>query len=158
MGAIGDDPTGASLAERVRGRRVYFDANVFIYALEGEHAVRAEVHPLFNALDAGEAEAVTSEMTLAEALVMPYRLGQAEVAARYERLMAPKPGLTRVPATGTLWRAAARLRASAPSLRLPDALHAATAEAERCALLVTGDRRLAKASPVPVALVATPAV
>lgn len=156
MGAVANVPDGASLVERVRGRRVYVDANVFIYALEGEPRVRSEVRPLFDLLDAAETEAVTSEVTLAEVLVMPYRLGVAEVAARYERLLAPKPGLVRVPATVDLWRAAARLRGATPSLRLPDALHAATAEAEQCTLLVTGDRRLAKGSPVPAALVALP--
>ena len=154
MGAVGDGPGEASLVERVRGRRVYFDANVFIYALEGEPRAKADVRPLFDVLDAGEAVAVTSEMTLAEVLVMPYRLGESGVAALYERLLAPRAGLTRVAATTDLWWAAARLRASTPSLRLPDALHAATAEAERCTLLVTGDRRLATASPVPAALVA----
>ena len=151
------DPADAPLIERVRGQRVYFDANVFIYALEGAPALRAAALPLFDLFDAGEAEAVTSEMTLAEALVLPYRTGDDVVAARYETLMAPKPGLVRVAATVVLWRAAARLRAATPSLRLPDAVHAVTAQAERCALLVTGDRRLATASPVPAALVAVPA-
>lgn len=41
------------LAE-MRGARVYLDANVFIYAMEGEPAVRGIVTPLFEALDAGE--------------------------------------------------------------------------------------------------------
>ena len=158
MGAVADAPDdgGVSLVERVRGQRVYFDANVFIYAREGEPALRDRVRPLFDLLDAGGADVVTSEMTLAEVLVVPYRLGESKVAELYERLLAPSAHLFRAPASADLWRAAARLRASTPSLRLPDALHAATAEAERCTLVVTGDKRLAKVSPVPAVLVTTP--
>ncbi len=75
MGPIGEtapgDADGESLFERVRGRRVYFDTGVFIYALEDEPATQAQMLPLFAALDAGEVEVVTSELTLAEVLVVP---------------------------------------------------------------------------------------
>ena len=142
---------GGPLVDRVRGRRVYFDTGVFIYALEGEPATQAQMLPLFAALDAGEVEVVTGELTLAEVLVVPYRTGDDEAARLYERVLAPRPHFSRVAATPDLWRAAARVRAGT-ALKLPDALHAATAEAEGCDLLVTGDRRLAKASPIPAAL------
>ena len=135
-----------SLADRVRGHRVYLDANALIYSLEGEPALKLQMLSVLALFDAGEAEGVTSEMALAEVLVMPYRQGADSLVNQYERLLTSSPQLATVPATLTLWRDAARLRASTPSLRLPDALHAATAQAEGCVLLLTGDRRLAKAA------------
>lgn len=164
MGSV-DDPADDSasalpdgpLIERVRGRRVYLDANVFIYALEGIPSLKVQVLPLFAALDAGEIDAVTSELTLAEVLVVPYRIEDAGLAERYERLLTPRVHLARVPASLSVWRSAARLRAQT-RLRLPNAVHLATAEAEGSTLVVTGDKQLAKASMIPAALVAEPTV
>lgn len=98
-------------------------------------------------------DAVTSELALAEVLVVPYRIDAAELIERYERLLAPRLCLARIAASPSVWRAAARLRAET-RLRLPDAVHLATAEAEGCAFVVTGDKRLVKASTIPAALVA----
>lgn len=81
--------------ERLLGRRVYLDANVFIYALEGEPRIKETVIPLFAAIDAGTITAVTTELTLGEVLVHPYRIEDAELADRYERLLSPRPNLTR---------------------------------------------------------------
>ena len=157
MGALSGSPSSprSSLIERARGQRVYLDANAFIYTLEGEPPLMDQVLPLLALLDAGEAEAVTSELTLAEVLVRPYRMDDAGLVDQYERLLAPSPHLRRVSVSLAHWRAAARIRAQT-RLRLPDAVHAATAEAEGCTLLVTGDRRLARASQVPAALLAAP--
>ncbi len=153
MGPVGD-AAASTLVERARGEKLYLDANAVIYALEGEPALRAQILPVLALIDAGEAEAVTSEMTLAEVLVLPYRARDGRLIDQYERLLTPSVRLRRVPVTADLWRTAARLRAETPSLRLPDALHAATAVVAGCTLLVTGDRRLAAASPIPDALIA----
>ena len=52
--------------DALRGKRVYLDANVFIYAVEQhpEHALF--LAGLFDLFEAGEVVAVTSELTLAE--------------------------------------------------------------------------------------------
>lgn len=90
------------LHEGVRGQRVYLDANAVVYALEGEPALKAQVLSVLALIDAGETEAVTSEMTLAEVLSVPYRRGDAALADPYERLLAPSAHLSRVPATADL--------------------------------------------------------
>ncbi len=137
--------------ERLLGRRVYLDANAFIYALEGEVGIKEAVTPLFAAIDAGSIEAVTAELPLAEVLVHPYRIEDDELADRYERLLAPRANLSRVPVTLNLWRAAAHLRGRTKP-RLPDATHLATAEAEACEIVVTNDRGMARVSTIPVIL------
>ena len=141
-----------ALPARLRGERIYLDTNVFIYALEGSVEVKAQVAPLFAAVDAGELSVVTSDLTMAEVLVHPYRMGDLKLVDRYERLLAPRPNLARIPVSLPLWRAAARHRAST-KLRLPDAVHLATAEAERCTFVVTNDQGFAAASSVAVVLI-----
>lgn len=85
MGSVSNpagNPAGGLLAEQLHGQRVYLDANIFIYAFEGEAPLKTQVLPLFRALGVGEVDGVTSELTLAEALVGPYRTDLAELADR----------------------------------------------------------------------------
>ncbi|HSZ59707.1 MAG TPA: hypothetical protein VK797_28950 [Tepidisphaeraceae bacterium] len=60
----------------IAGTKVYLDANVFIYAVEGFAGVGAKLTTLFQRFDRGELQAVTSELTLAEVLVKPLRDGK----------------------------------------------------------------------------------
>jgi predicted nucleic acid-binding protein len=53
------------LATELKGKRVYLDANIFIYALNGFAPYAAAITELFTAIDAGEVVAVTSELTVA---------------------------------------------------------------------------------------------
>jgi hypothetical protein len=50
------------------GRRIYFDANAFIYAIEGVDEISIQLHSLFAALRHQAGSACTSEFTLAEVL------------------------------------------------------------------------------------------
>jgi predicted nucleic acid-binding protein len=58
--------------------------------------------------------------------------------SQYERALLGTE-LRLIPIDQATLREAARLRASLPGLRTPDAIHAATARAAGCALLVTND-------------------
>jgi predicted nucleic acid-binding protein len=53
------------------GSRFYFDTNIVIYALEDFTDQGGAIRQLFSRVDAGEIEAWTSELTLAEVLVKP---------------------------------------------------------------------------------------
>ena len=59
------------ILDRIAGRRTYLDVNLFIYALEGHPQYLSVVTDLFDAIDRGSLQAVTSELSLAEALVKP---------------------------------------------------------------------------------------
>jgi predicted nucleic acid-binding protein len=121
--------------------RVYLDTNIFIYALEGYPAFRPILTTLFNALDRGELTAVTSELTLAEALVKPLLDRHAERQAAYLQVLQPSPSLHLAPVSREVLLAAARLRAET-GLKLPDAIHAATAQLTGCDQFLTNDARL----------------
>ena len=118
--------------------RIYFDTNIFIYALEGYPAFRSVLTDLFNALDRRDFLAVTSELTLAEALVKPLLDQHAERQAAYLQLLQPSASLQMVPVSREILIVAARLRAEA-SIKLPDAIHAATAQCPGCMHVLTND-------------------
>ncbi len=117
---------------------VYADSQVFIYSVEKHPVYAAIVRPLWEAVSRGEIDVVTSELTLMETRVGPLKRGDAALAEDYERFLA-SPGIRLAPLTAPILRAAAGLRATMTSLRTPDALHAATANAAGCSLLITND-------------------
>ncbi len=95
----------------------------------------------------------TSLLTLAETLVMPLRQENSLLVDVYRELFAlPPPSLTVAPLDVDILEQAARLRASMPNLYLPDAIHLATAQAERCDLFLTNDSRLQTAEGIAVVL------
>ena len=120
---------------------VGLDTAVFIYFIEDHLRYRRVIRPLFRAIDKGSVEAVTSELTLLETLIVPYRAGNAVLAERYEAILSGSRHLEMVPLSKQLLRAAAALRA-ATSLKTPDALQVAAALSRRCSALVTNDRDL----------------
>lgn len=134
--------------EVARGPLLALDANVFIYAFErhpdfGEPALR-----LFEAADQGACRLLTSALTLTEILVVPLRLGRADLAARYRDLFEHFPNLAVTPVDAQVAAAAARFRA-AGGLRTPDALHLASAHVFGATAFVSEDRRFHQ-GPVPV--------
>ena len=120
---------------------VALDTVAFIYFIERHPVFLPLVKPLFAEIDAGRLLAVTSVITLLEALVVPYRRNDVHLASQYEALLTRSRGLHLVEIDRPLVRSAAQLRA-AHGLRTPDALQLAAALATRCSAFVTNDRRL----------------
>ncbi|MGH8581270.1 MAG: type II toxin-antitoxin system VapC family toxin [Gammaproteobacteria bacterium] len=128
------------------GSRVYLDANVWIYALEGYAAYAVPLKALFARIDAGEIAAITSELTLAEVLVKPFADGNAALQQIYVETLHDRPSLTVAPITRTTLIKAARLRAQHTALKMPDALHAATALVSGAKYFISNDVRFATVS------------
>jgi predicted nucleic acid-binding protein len=125
----------------IRGERVYLDTNIFIYAIEGYPDFVDELNQLFDSIDAGNFRAFTSELTLAEVLVRPLMDGNLEIQAVYQQALQSSEVLEVVVVSRGVLIEAARLRAIA-NLRLPDAIHGATAILSGCETFLTNDRRL----------------
>ena len=128
------------LLDRLAGGKAYFDANVFIYAIEQIDDFVSVVSEILPALDGQKLHAVTSELTLAEALVKPLRDDNGELAGDYIAAVQPRPALEVVPVSREILIEAARMRAKT-GLKLPDAIHAATAVRSGCGHFVTNDAR-----------------
>lgn len=122
--------------------RIYLDTNVFIAAYEARTARSDHAWWILDAIEANEFLAVTSELTLAEVLVRPLQDGDEELAARYRDILTSADGLGVAPVERKLLIEAAMLRSFSRSLKLPDAIHLATARAYNCDFIVSDDRRL----------------
>lgn len=123
------------------GRTVYLDTNLIVYAVEGFDEHRAFLTALFQLIDAGATAAVTSELTLAEALVKPLEIGRQDVIELYEGLLRNSGQFTVLPVERSILIEAARYRATL-GIRLPDAIHVATAVVGGCDVFLSNDRRL----------------
>lgn len=120
---------------------VALDTAVFIYFIEENPRYLPLVEPLFSAVARGELEAVTSELTLLEVLVVPYRRGDDGLADRYEAFLSRSRGLRLLEIDRSVMRAAARIRATT-GMGTPDSIQLATALSAGCTHLVTNDRDL----------------
>ena len=122
-------------------RRTYLDTNIFIYALEGEGQFVGDLTDLFAAIESADLQTVTCELTLAELLVKPFRKNDAKGEQRCRESVRSRQGLTVVRVDLNALVESARLRANT-RLRLPDAIHVASALIAGCEVFLTNDQRL----------------
>lgn len=120
------------------GKKVYLDTNIIIYAVEGFADVAAQIRALLSAMDNAEIVALTSELTVAEVLVKPLKDKNETVQQAYKTFLTPTPVLQLAPVTRDVLEEAARVRAPT-HLKLPDAIHLATAKLGGCDSFLTND-------------------
>ena len=132
-----------SLNQALAGKQVYLDVNIFIYALEGMEPWASLLRQAFTGMETGEWQAVTSELSLAESLVRPFQLGRQDLVQLYRAALSNRDCLRLVPLDASILVSAARLRAL-HGFKLPDAMHAATAQAQGFDILPARDVQLLK--------------
>jgi predicted nucleic acid-binding protein len=123
--------------------RIYLDTNIFISAFEkGEMGgsllsdlFTVPRNPLRNLF-------VTSELTLSELLVVPYRNGDADLVEGYATLVRTNAWLDVIAVDRVVLVQASKLRSERRGLKLPDAIHLATALKAECSHLLTEDKGL----------------
>lgn len=126
--------------------RLYLDANIFIYAFENDDAVAKKLLELVS-LESIAKFLVTSEFTLSELMVDPFRKNDERLIDIYDNLTIGNAFIKVGTVTrDVLWHAAL-LRAEHASLRLPDAIHLSTAMHFGCTHF-TADRRLKGTYPI----------
>lgn len=133
------------ILSRIAGRKTYLDVNVFIYALEGFPEVEHALEVLFKAIDTAAFQTVTGELSLAEALVKPIENKNVQHQAVYEGAIRNRKGLEVVPVSRRILLEAAQLRGTI-ALKLPDAIHVATALQSGCEVFLTNDDRIKHSS------------
>lgn len=131
--------------------RIYIDTVTVIYAVEQAPTYGVLLNLLWNNLQAGNIEVLSSELTLMETLVVPIRNSNTFLIDAYERLLR-MPQIQLIPIHKTILIEAARLRATTPALKTPDAIHAATAIAVGCTQFLTNDRQLKVVTGLPVVI------
>jgi predicted nucleic acid-binding protein len=129
--------------------KVYFDTNCIIYLLERNPAWEALVVARIATLRAAGDELAVGDLSRAECLIGPFKNGDAGLVARYRAFFAD-PDVISLPITVPIFERAAQMRAKYGSLKLPDALHLATALEHGCGSFVTGDVKLATCTEIVV--------
>lgn len=133
----------------LQGQRVYLDANILIYFLDGRTEVAALAADILEAAARGDFQAVTSDAAVAEVMVGPYRSGDPMTIRAVREFLHQPRLLDIVPNDSRAFDDAAMLR-GVEGRGFIDALHVATAAAAGCTLLVTNDRRIRPALGVEV--------
>ncbi len=124
--------------------KVYLDTNVFIAAYESAGARSDHAFWILSAIEQGEIRGVTSELTLAELIPGPAADGDDALVEAYKQLINDGPNMEVRPVTRDMLVRSALLRVGRPGLKLPDAIHCATAMHAGCTAIITDDRRMPK--------------
>ena len=140
----------SGMIEEGASSKLYFDANVFIYAVEGSDDIAGRLRTLFGLLSRSVNLAVTSELTLAEVLPKadPIRRRNYLHLILYSGLFDLYPVTRDVLIETADYRRIAG--ASNPNIsspngampKLPDAIHVVTAVRAGCTRMLSFDRAL----------------
>ena len=139
------------ILDAIQGNRIYLDTNIWIYALEAYPAFVQDLTQLFQSIDQGNLSAITSELSLAEVLVKPFQNQDLAQQQMYKQFIRASQNVSVFPVSRDILIEAARLRASF-NLKLPDAIHAATALLTQCSTFLTNDQRFQCVPTLPVVL------
>lgn len=123
------------------GKKVYFDTNPLIYALSGNPIYLDVMTQLFYSLHQRQYVGYSSELGLAELLVKPIRENDTAQVATIQQLFADK-FLRLLPHNRACFELSAKIRADY-RLKMPDAIHVATAITQNMDILVTADNDMA---------------
>jgi len=135
-----------------KSARIYIDTVIVIYTVEQAPVYGRLLGDLWHQLQAGNIEVFTSELTLMETLILPMRNSDIFLIDAYERLLR-SPQIQLISINQAVLRDAARLRATTPSLRTPDAIHTATVMISGCTQFLTNDRKLRTLTGLPVVII-----
>jgi predicted nucleic acid-binding protein len=137
--------------------RVYLDTNIFIGAFETEgELANLTASLLSRAADRFPQGFVTSEITLAELLVLPFRRNDAALVKHYSGLLSSAVHIDVPPVSRDILLKSARLRSDMPALKLPDAVHLATAALSGCTHVLTADKGMRLSTQVDYPLILRP--
>ncbi|QGP92727.1 PIN domain protein [Neomoorella glycerini] len=136
MGKIKEITTGHQV--------IALDTNCFIYMLQADPWALVLKEELFNPLEKGAFQAVTSTLTLLELLVKPKSLGLEEVCEQYITTLKSYPNLQLIDFNLEMAVLGAEIRAKY-RVRTPDAIQLASALASDATLFFTNDLSLPQA-------------
>jgi predicted nucleic acid-binding protein len=133
---------------KMQSVQIYLDTNVFIEMFETRSRASHLMWDLFGRAHTLGITFISSELTLAEILVKPlaeaHKTKNFQQVNDYHQHIADKNGFqTIVPVSRTILNTAANIRALTKGVKLPDAIHLATAVMQKCDFFLSNDRPLA---------------
>jgi predicted nucleic acid-binding protein len=130
---------------------VYLDTDAIIYSVEKIAPYWPLLQPLWLAAQDGAFVVISSELALLETLVKPLQTGDNTLENTYRALLTAAHETHLMPVDRAVLEQAARLRAST-GIKTPDAIHAASALRQSCALFVSNDSVYRRVPGLPVAI------
>lgn len=128
-------------------KRVFLDTAPVIYYLQHDKEFFDRTKDVLVSLIRSRASFVTSDMTIEEYCVYPYRQGKHELVDAFDRfLTASKAEI--VHSSETIAKKAARIRAEYHGFKGMDSLQLATAVISGCDLFLTNDKQLRRFSEI----------
>lgn len=127
------------LTELLHNKRVYLDANIFIYAIEQVTPHNHLLNDLFAQIDVGNISACTSSLTLAEVLVKPFADNNHALVDIYKNLLITTNIIKLIEINQPILIQAALYR-SLFNVKLADAIHLATSKQADVDFFLTNDR------------------
>lgn len=121
----------------------------FIYFVEKHPKYIERMRGVFQRVDAGRMQLVTSTITLTEVLVMPIENAHVHYQREYREMLLNTERVNTLPVSVAIAEQAAELRAKY-RLRTPDALHIATALVSGCDAFLTNDFALKRVADLKV--------
>ncbi len=132
--------------------KVFLDTAPLIYYIEGSTNFFSIVDVFFQGLKSRNIPAIVSPITLAECLVMPVKLNQAQIQKNFIDFLTNNREIEMVCIDSEIAVKASELR-SIYGLKLPDALQIATAILSQCDAFLTNDAGLKRVTELQILVV-----
>jgi len=126
---------------QLHGKSVYFDANIFIYLLENHSDLGEVCLSIVQSAVDKELDGYSGDLVLAELLVKPLKDNNARAVKAVKDLFSKETRIELLPHKRSTFETAALLRANY-KIKLPDALHIATAIENHIEVFLTNDREI----------------
>lgn len=137
--------------EKLKGKVVGLDTMVFIYHFEENQAYSPLTFSIFESLEKGNFNGITSILTLLEILVKPKKENNLLLTERYKLLFETFPNLQVKEINENIADIASTLRANY-NINTPDAIQIATSLEAKADIFITNDATLKKISEIKVLL------
>lgn len=137
--------------EKLKGKVVGLDTMVFIYHFEENQAYSPLTFSIFESLEKGNFNGITSILTLLEILVKPKKENNLLLTERYKLLFETFPNLQVKEINENIADIASTLRANY-NINTPDAIQIATSLETQADIFITNDTSLKKISEIKVLL------
>jgi len=135
----------------LKGKTIGLDTMIFIYHFEENQVYSPLTFSIFESLEKGNFNALTSILTLLEILVKPKREGNLILSERYKILFETFPNLQVKTIDKNIADVASSLRANY-NINTPDAIQVATSLEAQADIFITNDTSLKKITEIKVLL------
>jgi predicted nucleic acid-binding protein len=120
---------------------IYLDTNIIIAFVEGPQTDDFGILGFIEQFRGSEKVTFrTSSLCFAELLVIPYRDGNTKLVQYYQQFLSGNGWIVPYPVDPLILDTAAVIRSKFARLKLPDAVHLATASVSRCSHFISFDK------------------